>query len=192
MESRINSAIKPLGQFAKTVSEPSSDDLGKALPSNRVVEENQPVTIDSVVNTLWNMQLPLEEKILLTLLCRNGLRISEITNPSFLTVSSTSECLVWSFKQKAFKTCQMFECAQYLTNPNTLTSIQNWQRSRQYYYRLLQKVLPSDQISNRENQAVTHLPRYIIAQEIYSVTNSVDEVSKAIGNSTKSATMHYL
>ena len=177
----FKAVFKPFEHLAETVTAPKYIEGDKNNIALTTFVDKQPTEIEQLTQLVKNMDIPWPEKFLLCLLFRNGLRVSEICDPSTMLWLGDGTIAVWSPKQKKYKICPMGEYKQDAWTDSSMMTVQYWRRSRQYYWRLLQSIMPHILSQRIYNQPVTHAPRNIIAQETYEFTGNIEAVMQAIG-----------
>lgn len=148
--------------------------------------------IDQAIEWIIQMNLPNQEKVLLILLLRNGLRVSEIVDPSNIKKIDNWSVSVYCPKNKVYRTCMLAEASQIEQQYQVLESIANWKRNRWYYYRIMRGLLIDVETQRTGNTAVTHAARNIRAQETYDATNSVEAAQASLGHKSPKSTQSYL
>ena len=151
---------------------------------------NQQLTI--AVEWIMRSDLPNQEKLLIVLLLRNGLRISDICNPETIRKIDDWTVSLSSSKNKSLRICNLFEAKELEDKFNLIQDIKFWKRNRFYYYRKLKGLLPNVETQRTKNTAVTHAARNIKAQSVFDATGDKQATIQSIGNRSKSATSRYL
>jgi len=148
--------------------------------------------LEQACTYIMRSQRPDVEKVLIIILLRNGLRISEICNPSLIKVISPFQVIIYATKNNTWRSCTTGEASNLLREDRVLKDLKIWKRNRQYYYRALKGVLPHVESSRTKNNPVTHAARNIQAQQVYEATNSIEATKVSIGNRSSSATERYI
>jgi len=156
---------------------------------NIKISESQ---LDDAVKWIIDGSLPPQEKVLVTLLLRNGLRVSEITEPSHIRKIDDWSVSVYCRKSNVWRTCVLAEAAEIEKRYNVIQSIGFWTRNRWYYYRLLKGLLPAVQTNRTGNVAVTHAARNIRAQIALNATASIEAAAAAVGHKSTKSTRQYI
>jgi Phage integrase family. len=148
--------------------------------------------INDAVQWILDGMLPVQEKLLIILLLRNGLRVSEITEPENIRKIDDYSVSVYCRKTKSYRTCHLAEAAEIERKYQILNNIGMWKRDRYYYYRKM-KGLIVDVDSNRTgNNPVTHAARNIRAQQTFEVTGQIEAASASLGHKSTKSTQSYL
>ena len=182
----------PSAQSTQTVTQPLELFIGSQPAQYQVIDNGQSQQIDNAVQWIINGNLPYQERILLILLLRNGLRVSEITNPGNIRIIDKWSASVYCPKNKTYRICHTAEAAQIIEQYSAAEQLQYWNRNRFYYYRILKNLLPNVDSQRTGNKAVTHAARNIRAQMTFEATNSAIATTAAVGNKTIGATSHYV
>jgi integrase len=153
--------------------------------------DNQTI-LENAVQWILKGHLPIQEKVLVILLLRNGLRVSEISDPSGIKKIDDYSVSVYTNKTKSYRTCALAEAAQLEKEYQVLADIGSWKRNRWYYYRLLKGLFPDIETNRTGNQAVTHAARNIRAQQTYQATQSVEAAQSSLGHKSPKSTQTYL
>ena len=153
---------------------------------------DQQQQLDIAVQWIMNSQLPPQERLLIVLLLRNGLRVSEIADPSGIRKIDDWSVSVWCSKNKSYRTCTLAEGYTIEKEYQVLGNIAHWKRNRFYYYRIMKGLIPDVTTNRTGNKAVTHAARNIRAQQTYDVTNSVEAAQVALGHKSPKSTESYL
>ena len=148
--------------------------------------------IDVAVEWVLKSSYPVQEKVLIILLLRNGLRVSDICTPSNFRFINQYKALLLSKKNNQWREVTTAEAYELIEQYNLIDSLQYWQRNRFYYYRMLKGLITDVETSRTGNTAVTHAARNIAAQSAFELTKSDEAAKIAIGNRSKSATKAYL
>ena len=120
--------------------------------------------LDQAIEWIVKGSLPPQEKILIILLLRNGLRVSEIADPSGIRKIDKFSVSVYCTKSKTYRTCMLAEAAEIEFRYQVLANISAWKRNRFYYYRTMKGLLVGVETNRTANTAVTHAARNIRAQ----------------------------
>jgi hypothetical protein len=148
--------------------------------------------LNDAVQWILNKDLPNQEKVLIVLLLRNGLRVSEICNPANIKKIDDWTVSVYCNKTKVYRTCTLAEASEIEKKYQVLADIAMWKRNRYYYYRML-KGLITDVETNREgNKAVTHAARNIRAQMTMAATGEIEAAAASIGHKSTKSTESYI
>ena len=148
--------------------------------------------LDDAVQWIYDSYLPPQERLLIILLLRNGLRVSEIANPAGIRKIDDWSVSVFCYKTKIWRICQLAEAAYIEKEYKVLENIGMWKRNRFYYYRKLKGLLPNIETSRTGNQAVTHAARNIRAQQTYEATGEMDAAKTALGHKSVKSTETYV
>ena len=148
--------------------------------------------LDNAVNWIMNGNLPRQEKLLIVLLLRNGLRVSEICNPSNIKFTDKWNALIYCEKNKVWRTITTAEANEIASDSVLTANLQYWKRNRQYYYRQLKGLLVDVESRRITNNPVTHAARNIKAQQSFDATESAMATATSIGNKSKKATERYI
>lgn len=170
----------------------STSQLPSIESNDESISSNYINLVDDAVKWVLNKPLPPQEKVLIILLLRNGLRVSEIVNAGKLRILDKWRIYVYSTKNKHWRVCQTAEGAEIIGQFGESLNLNNWQRNRFYYYRLLRGLLAGIETQREGNTAVTHAARNILAQQTYEITGSEQATMQAIGNKSIEATAHYV
>jgi len=154
------------------------------------VDNNQQLT--QSVQWIMNCNYPPQEKLLLILLLRNGLRVSEIAEPSGIRKIDDWSVSVFCNKTKTYRTCMLAEASEIEQKYQVLSNIGSWKRNRFYYYRVMKGLLPDVETNRTGNTAVTHAARNIRAQQTFEATNSVEAAQASLGHKSAKSTQSYL
>ena len=147
---------------------------------------------ESIVEKIKKSNLPIIEQFLILLLVRNGLRVSEITHTENIKLIDLHTVSVWQRKTKSFRTAKIADFQENIDKIFVGSVMREWNRNRQYYYRLFDKLGISQLLENHKNRSVTHLPRHIRANDVYAATKSMDLVSKELGHKSLRSASHYV
>ena len=147
---------------------------------------------EMIIEKIKKNDLPLIEKFLISLLVRNGLRISEITHTQNIKLIDNHSVSIWQPKTKSFRTAQIVDYQEHVNVLFAEMQLKEWNRNRQYYYRLFDKIGISQLLDNHKNRSVTHLPRHIRANDVYNATSSMELVSKELGHKSLRSAQHYV
>jgi len=148
--------------------------------------------LEQACTYIMQSSLPCVERFLLVLLLRNGLRVSEICNPSNIKVHSKYNVWVFCTKNKTWRQVNAAEAADLLDDEQVIMDLMIWKRNRQYYYRHLKGLLVGVETSRTGNEAVTHAARNIQAQQAFNATGSMQATRTSIGNASDRATEKYI
>ena len=148
--------------------------------------------IDESVKWIFNGSLPPQEKLLIILLLRNGLRVSEIAEPAGIRKIDDWSVSVYCSKNKTYRTCMLAEASLIEQQYGVLNDIAAWRRSRFYYYRIMKGLLVGIETNRTGNTAVTHAARNVRAQQTFEATGSVEAAQAALGHKSPKSTQSYL
>jgi hypothetical protein len=187
-----NSVLGSIAQSGQTVATPVQPVEGSNSNTSQGIEQGYAKQIRQAVEWIMQSNLPPQEKLLLTILLRNGLRVSEICEPGNIRKIDEWTVAVYCSKNKTWRTCTMAEASEIEQQYSLLQNISYWKRTRWYYYRLLKGLLPDVETQRTGNKAVTHAARNIKAQMTFSATGSVNATKISIGNTSGRATSKYV
>ena len=148
--------------------------------------------LNDAVQWIMYGNLPPQEKVLIILLLRNGLRVSEIAEPSGIRKIDKWSVSVYCPKTKTYRTCMLAEAAEVEEQYQVLSSIASWKRNRFYYYRLLKGLLSDVETNRTGNTAVTHAARNIRAQTTFDATGQIEAAQASLGHKSSKSTQAYL
>jgi len=148
--------------------------------------------LNQAVQWILSSHLPPQEKVLIILLLRNGLRVSEISDSSSFRVIDKWSVSIYSSKNKVWRTVTTAEAAELIEQYDLKDNLHTWKRNRFYYYRLLKGLLPDIESQRTGNTAVTHAARNARAQMTYEATGNPQATSASIGNRSIKATSRYV
>ena len=148
--------------------------------------------LNEAVQWIMKSNLPPQERVLIIILLRNGLRVSEIANPSGIRKIDDWSVSVFCNKTKTYRTCMLAEAETIEREYQVLSDISLWQRNRFYYYRVLKGLLPDVDTQRTGNTAVTHAARNIRAQQTFEATQSIEAAQASLGHKSAKSTQSYL
>ena len=148
--------------------------------------------LDQAVQWIVDGNLPPQEKVLIILLLRNGLRVSEIADPSGIRKIDRYSVSVYCTKSKTYRTCMLAEAAEIEERYQVLANIAAWKRNRFYYYRAMKGLLVGIETNRTLNTAVTHAARNIRAQNTFDVTGQIEAAQASLGHKSSKSTQSYL
>ena len=148
--------------------------------------------ITQAVQWIIKSNYPPQEKLLIILLLRNGLRVSEIADPGGIKKIDNWSVSVYCRKTKTYRTCMLAEAEEIERKYQVLSDISSWKRNRFYYYRIMKGLLVDVDTNRKYNTAVTHAARNIRAQQTFEVTKSVEAAQASLGHKSPKSTQSYL
>jgi Phage integrase family. len=149
--------------------------------------------LNSYVQKIINSTLPTIEKFLITVLLRNGLRVSEIANPSKILIIDEYRLKIWQWKTKSYREAITAEAHIYTKEIAKSGQLIYWIRHRNYHYRLFKQFGIEFESNRTKNKAITHGARNYLANKIYEETKDFKEVANVLGQkSAKSAEKYVL
>ena len=148
--------------------------------------------LNDAVQWILSSTLPPQEKVLIILLLRNGLRVSEITEPASISKIDDWSVSVYCRKNKTYRICTLAEASMIEQQYQVLASIASWRRNRFYYYRLLRGLLSGVETARTGNTAVTHAARNIRAQQTFDATGQIEAAQASLGHRSSKSTQTYL
>jgi len=187
-----NAVLTPIAQIGRTVAEVVTAEHTDSVGMIECNGYDYGEQLNQAVHHIMQSQLPSVEKLLLVLLLRNGLRVSEICNTGNIKIMSKYCVTVYCSKNKVYRECYTAEASELIDECSNGKNLYEWNRNRYYYYRQLKGLLPNVETSRTGNNAVTHAARNIKAQQIYEQTNSTAATRASIGNTSNNATARYV
>ena len=147
------------------------------------------VTVNSILS---NQRIPQVERVMIELIYRNGLRVSEL-----LRIKGTDIMLNGSFIIRASKFSQnrigfVVDNARWLQSYRSYPGFIFADYNRHFVYYLFKRHGISAQIIGNQNKAVTHVLRHQAIENLQRATNDSAATAQAIGHRSKKSTEHYL
>lgn len=192
MSVRNKPVSKPSAQIVETVVRSIDQTNSNSDKCNHDISESVAAMVNDAVLYVLGSMLPPQEKVLLILLLRNGLRVSEIVNSGNLRIIDNWTAAIYTGKNRQWRTIATAEASSIIEQYGLKDTLQYWSRNRFYYYRVLRGLLPDVETQRTGNKAVTHAARNARAQMTYEATGNSQAVTSAVGNKTVQATATYV
>jgi len=136
--------------------------------------------------------LPIFEKVLLIIMLRNATRISVITEPDKNLMIDNNMLFAYEKKQKLWRTVKTYETKHLVHNPNFFQILQSWSRSRNYYYRVMNLIVPPVPSRRTKNNPVCHAARNLQGHMTFLKYQNIQDVKNELNLSSTSAAWHYV
>ncbi len=156
----------------------------------------QPSPTDSLsaaVNSiLSNRLIPEVEKVMIELIYRNGLRVSELLRIRGTDIMQNGSFIIRASKFSENRIGFIVNGAQWFQSWRSFPGEVFRDYNRHFVYYLFKRRGISAQIIGNQNKAVTHVLRHQAIENLQRATNDSAATAQAIGHRSKRSTEHYL
>ena len=157
------------------------------------VQDSPTDTLSITVNSiLSNKYIPQVERVMIELIYRNGLRVSELLRIKGTDIMSNGSFIIRASKFSSNRIGFVIDNADYLQNFRSFPGYVFGDYNRHFVYYLFKRRGISSQIIGNQNKAVTHVLRHQAIENLQRATKDSAATAQAIGHRSKRSTEHYL
>ena len=157
------------------------------------LQENPTDTLSITVNSiLTNKYIPQVERVMIELIYRNGLRVSELLRIKGTDIMSNGSFIIRASKFSSNRIGFVINNADYLQNFRSFPGYVFSDYNRHFVYYLFKRLGIGAQIIGNRNKAVTHVLRHQAIENLQRATEDSAATAQAIGHRSKKSTEHYL
>lgn len=157
------------------------------------VHYNKADTLSITVNSiLSNKLIPQVERVMIELIYRNGLRVSELLRIKGTDIMPNGSFIIRASKFSQNRIGFVVDNAEWLQSFRSYPSFIFADYNRHFVYYLFKRRGISSQIIGNQNKAVTHVLRHQAIENLQRATNDSAVTAQAIGHRSKKSTEHYL
>lgn len=150
-------------------------------------------TLSVVVNSiLSNQRIPQVERVMIELIYRNGLRVSELLRIKGTDIMLNGSFIIRASKFSSNRIGFVINNSEYLQSFRSFPGYIFADYNRHFVYYLFKRHGISAQIIGNQNKAVTHVLRHQAIENLQRATNDSAVTAQAIGHRSKKSTEHYL
>ena len=147
------------------------------------------ITVNSILS---NQRIPQVERVMIELIYRNGLRVSELLRIKGTDIMLNGSFIIRASKFSSNRIGFVINSADYLQNFRSFPGYIFADYNRHFVYYLFKRHGISAQIIGNQNKAVTHVLRHQAIENLQRATNDSAVTAQAIGHRSKKSTEHYL
>lgn len=151
-----------------------------------------PARTRTIADEINRLNIASELKYLMTLQAVNALRVSEICETRSMMQREENKVILWSSKQKKWKLVDDPQIYGYYFLYFVKDAAFGYDVNRFYIYRLLREVVKQNTLFRRKNSAITHIYRYILAEDMYARDYTIEQIKAALLDSSDTAIASYL
>lgn len=150
-------------------------------------------SLSAAVNSiLSNRMIPEVERVMIELIYRNGLRVSELLRIRGADIMQNGSFIIRASKFSDNRIGFIVTGAQWFQSWRSFPGYIFADYNRHFVYYMFKKHGISAQIIGNQNKAVTHVLRHQAIENLQKATNDSAVTAQAIGHRSKRSTEHYL
>ena len=150
-------------------------------------------SLSVVINSiLSNQRIPQVERVMIELIYRNGLRVSELLRIKGTDIMLNGSFIIRASKFSSNRIGFVINNSEYLQSFRSFPGYIFADYNRHFVYYLFKRRGISAQIIGNQNKAVTHVLRHQAIENLQRATNDSAVTAQAIGHRSKKSTEHYL
>lgn len=157
------------------------------------VQDSPADSLSIAVNSiLSNKLIPQVERVMIELIYRNGLRVSELLRIKGTDIMPNGSFIIRASKFSQNRIGFVVDNAEWLQSYRSYPSFIFADYNRHFVYYLFKRRGISSQIIGNQNKAVTHVLRHQAIENLLMATKDTAVTAQAIGHRSKRSTEHYL
>lgn len=145
-----------------------------------------------VLQIISNKHIPEVERVMIELIWRNGLRVSELLRIKGTDVMSNGSFIIHASKHSENRIGFIVDGLPFLESWRGVPAYIFDCYDRHFVYYMFKRLGISSNIKGNSNRAVTHVLRHQAIENINRATNSSEATAQVIGHRSKRSTEHYL